>query len=122
MIPLVNGPGVPTQEPWTPTPFPEMQRVTQNRFGDEYFENYIYCSIPFSLSIAINASETIHCWIADRDAGNSGTLTNFVRCLIINGPSVQEIDIPAPGTPGITRPVDVDVVGQPPTFTATPAP
>ncbi|MCD4653707.1 hypothetical protein K8T06_07195, partial [bacterium] len=115
------GPGTPVATPCAPTPYPELQRVSRNEFGQIDLIP-IECAIPLSMSVKTNEANDTHCWIADRDAGYSVSGRNYVRWLIISGGEVEQRYIGKDDGYKITRPVDVDIVGIPPTSTPTPTP
>ena len=64
----------------------------------------------------------MYCYIADRDAGWSGQSENYVRWIRVIGGSYDEIKIGYDDGRNISRPVDVQAVGAPPTRTPTPTP
>jgi hypothetical protein len=64
----------------------------------------------------------MYCYVADRDAGWSGQSKNYVRWIRVIGGSYDEIKIGFEDGRIISRPVDVQAVGAPPTRTPTPTP
>ncbi len=116
------GPNTPTAVVPTATPYPEVQRVTKNQFYSGVLEPQIPCTIPFALSVTSNADNNTYCYIADRDAGWSGQGYNFVRWIQLYGNSMEEVHIGEGDGRIISRPVDVEAVGVPPTVTPTPEP
>ncbi|MCD4654745.1 hypothetical protein K8T06_12535, partial [bacterium] len=119
-LPPLPGTTTPTAVPATETPYPEHQRVSMVEFGYTNIEFFVSCSIPISLSVINNIHNEAYCVIADRDAGNSRKAENYVRWLTLTGAGVEETHIGGGDGRKIGRPVDVEVVGAPPTWTPTP--
>lgn len=116
-------PGTPTAVSYTATPFPELQRASLNQFGEDSFQLVLPCTIPISMSVTTNDENSMYCFVADRDAGWSGSGKNYVRWLKFSrGVFEGETDIGLNDGRIICRPVDVEAVGVPPTCTPTPTP
>ena len=69
-VPPTALPGQPTYTPLPtqiPTPYPEKNRITWNRFGFTFFDKIISSAVPVGLS-SIGDTANYKCWAADRDA------------------------------------------------------
>jgi hypothetical protein len=87
----------------TPTPYPEKNRVSRNRFGYPFPDRNVGAAIPVGLSVA-GEETNYQCWVSDRDA-NYGK-TNELKLI---EPSVIT-RIQGDLFHKISRPVDVEAI------------
>lgn len=113
-------PPTPTVAPPASTPYPENQRISQNEFGLVALNHQVLSSIPVSISAAMIDTDEAHCWIADRDAGWSKELNNYVRWLVISNGTLEQRFVGKEDGVHICRPVDIEVITS--VSTPTPAP